>query len=383
MKTKDGKWTHDKYMWVVYEDENQTKIKQMLADLPGIQYPEEAVKVIWKEEEFPERTPEEKYIQYLTINSIEDLFRLADEYDRTNRKPVYRGQSYYPWALETNLERHRSDFLIKDVGLERYELKVFTDAQRRFHEFFSELPDEDDYLSWLALLRHRGTPTRLLDVTRSIYIACYFAIRNCKPNFDAALWIFSTYAINNSFLDWNYGAREDWIRKPIYTVASYDEDVDFPFPKNIKSEWKAPDLKALRSSENRLDYIKTVDAAMRGFIEKPGIAFVEPFWLTRRIDFQQGAFLLPFNVRYGFEENLLFSLNIEVGDVTSERNIPYDVDELFNLKSRAKVIKLRIPAKLHQELKIKLESMNIRDLTLFPDVDGALSHLASFIPKNV
>ncbi len=122
---------------------------------------------------------------------------------------------------------------------------------------------------------------------------------------------------------------------------------------------------------------------MRGFINKPGIALVEPFWLTRRIDFQQGAFLLPFNVRYGFEENLLFYLNIEVGDVTSECNIPPDKDGLYNLWSRAKVIKLRIPAKSHQLLKSKLETMNIKDLTLFPDVDGALSHLASFIPKNV
>lgn len=383
MKTKDGKWTHDKYRWVVFEDENQTKIKQMFGDLPGIQYPEGAMKILWKENEWPERTSEEKYIQYLTMESIDDLFRLADQYDRSNWKPVYRGQSEYSWALETNLERHRPDFLIKEAGLERYELKVFTDAQRRFHEFFSQLPEENDYLSWLALLRHRGTPTRLLDVTRSIYIACHFAIRNCKPNTDAALWIFSTSAIENSFSGWNYGAREDWIRKTIYTVATYDEDVNFPYPKNIKSEWKAPDLETLREGENRLDYIKTVDAAMRGFINKPGIALVEPFWLTRRIDFQQGAFLLPFNVRYGFEENLFFYLNIEVGDVTSERNIPADADGLFNLWSRAKVIKLRIPARLHQTLKIKLESMNIRDLTLFPDVDGALSHLASFIPKNV
>lgn len=315
MKTKDSKWTHDKYMWVVLEDDDPTKVKQMFADSPDSQYPKEAVKVIWKEPEWPEKTPEEENIQYLTMESMDDLFRLADQFDRSNWKPVYRGQSEYSWALETNLERQRPDFLIKEAGLERYELKVFTDAQRRFHEFFSELPDENDYLSWLALLRHRGTPTRLLDVTRSIFIACHFAIRNCKPNTDAALWIFSTMAIDRSFSEWNYNPREDWIRKTIYTVASYSDDVNFPYPKNIKSEWKAPDLEILRETENRLDYIKTVDAAMRGFINKPGVALVEPFWLTRRIDFQQGAFLLPFNVRYSFEENLLFYLNIEASEV--------------------------------------------------------------------
>ena len=101
MKTKDDKWTHHKYMWVVFEDENQIKIKQMFADLPDSQYPEEAVKVLLEEKEWPERTPEEKYIQYLTMESIDDLFRLGDQYDRSNWKPVYRGQSEYSWALET------------------------------------------------------------------------------------------------------------------------------------------------------------------------------------------------------------------------------------------------------------------------------------------
>jgi hypothetical protein len=46
----------------------------------------------------------------------------------------------------------------------------------------------------------------------------------------------------------------------------------------------------------------------------------------------------------------------------------------------SRVIKLRVPAELHQMLKAKLRTMNIRDLTLFPDADGALAQISAFSP---
>lgn len=68
---------------------------------------------------------------------------------------------------------------------------------------------------------------------------------------------------------------------------------------------------------------------------------------------------------------------------TAERVVPAaDSRDLKNLFYLAKVIKLRIPASLHGILKVKLESMNIRDLTLFPDIDGTLSHLTSIVPQE-
>ena len=40
-------------------------------------------------------------------------------------------------------------------------------------------------LDWLALMQHYGTPTRLLDFTRSPYVACFFAIEKL-PKKEAA-----------------------------------------------------------------------------------------------------------------------------------------------------------------------------------------------------
>ncbi|MBY0484353.1 MAG: FRG domain-containing protein [Nitrosomonas sp.] len=287
--------------------------------------------------------------------------------------------------METHLERNVPESVLKETGLERYELKIMTEAQQRFHEFFSQLPDEEDYLSWLSFLRHRGVPTRLLDVTRSLYIACYFAIRDAQPNVDAAVWIFSPMEINRSYdHNWDYKANDSWLRKTIYTVASYNQDPSFPFPKNPYKQFSPPTIETLKHPyiPNKLNALKVIDAAMRGFVDKPGVAFVEPFWISRRLVSQQGAFLAPFNVRYDFEFNLFHMLRM-LKIETPEREVPNDDQGLFDLWQKAKIIKLRIPAHLHAILKVKLETMNIRELTLFPDLEGTLLHLSSIIPREI
>jgi hypothetical protein len=69
---------------------------------------------------------------------------------------------------------------------------------------------------------------------------------------------------------------------------------------------------------------------MRGYIEKPGVAVSEPFWISRRMDVQQGAFLIPFNVRESFEENLFSFLGLSLEE-HEERLVPTNKDDLSNL----------------------------------------------------
>jgi hypothetical protein len=71
---------------------------------------------------------------------------------------------------------------------------MIAEFKRHYHLYAaSPPPQENDTLAYVALMRHYGAPTRLLDFTFSIFIAAYFAIESvscASDNADgpAAIW---------------------------------------------------------------------------------------------------------------------------------------------------------------------------------------------------
>jgi len=133
-----------------------------------------------------------------------------------------------------------------------------------------------------------------------------------------------------------------------------------------------------------LNLTAVLEAAMYGLIDKPGVAIAEPYWLTTRMDVQQGAFLIPFNVRQSFQENLFSYLSLDTNQDlcygTDEIEFPEDDNALRSILAFVPVIKVRLCSNMHEILKVRLNTMNIRDLTLFPDIEGAMQHISSHVP---
>ncbi len=102
------------------------------------------------------------------------LTKLKGEY-------VFRGMSSADWNLETSLERATE---YGDTESERLLYDSFRSASA---ELIENCPPPKDAMSWMALMRHYGLPSRLLDCTESFEIAAYFATTP-SPTSDFAIW---------------------------------------------------------------------------------------------------------------------------------------------------------------------------------------------------
>jgi hypothetical protein len=92
-------------------------------------------------------------------------------------------RTWQEWAMEINSTTMES---VANVMPEENEEAVLQDFQREAHHYYPSTPF-DQTVDWLALLQHHGGPTRMLDWSRSPYVALYFAMRR-NPASDATLW---------------------------------------------------------------------------------------------------------------------------------------------------------------------------------------------------
>src|ERR1700722_19231261 len=111
---------------------------------------------------------------------------------------AFRGQTSAAWRLEPSIERLEKAYSRGfRYNAEEYVREAF---KRRAHHYLRHFPRDAEELEWMALMRHHGAPTRLLDWTRSPYVAAFFAVAEARDDASSAIWAVDAGAINREVI---------------------------------------------------------------------------------------------------------------------------------------------------------------------------------------
>lgn len=238
---------------------------------------------------------------------------------------VFRGQRCFDWELKTSLER--AYLLGPNTGsLTGYEQSILRQFRRAAHHFIASPPDENDTLEWLSLIQHHGGPTRLLDFTKSLYVAAFYAVEDADG--DSAIWCLNANALNGI-------ACQD---------GTVQEHIDSP-----------------TALFNQL-FVGNLDCSTA--------LVLEPERLSERMIAQQGVFCVPCSLTSTIHKLLFQALNSECELKVSRYEYDFAHLQLGTFPVAGRVMKIRISKELHAEIRQDLRQMNIHAGSLFPGLDG-------------
>ncbi len=250
---------------------------------------------------------------YTTVQ-LSDWFEYKKFVDGLSENWAFRGQGSANWDLRNAIER--TDFIHLYEGVE---LDFLSEFQRGARNYLSKDETPEHIIEWLALMQHHGAPTRLLDFTKSPFVAAFFAFEQCsiKPDHKIGIW-----AININYL------------------------------KNKSLEELSHDFSAALSENKNLINEKLFEQIFHK--NNRSLVFpVEPFRMNRRYSLQQSIFVSTGISHEPFMKQLNF-----LGEDISKA-----------------VIKIELPANLQKEVLRDLLKMNLNRASLFPDLDGYAASL--------
>jgi len=291
------------------------------------------------------RRYEKAYLE-TTLECWEDIFKLPQ---RFMDKFVFRGQGDANWPISHSLERSVSKFYPHNIDTSL----LFTEEQTMMKEFrwkyplySKSQPAHEDFLEWFTIMQHHGAPTRLVDITRSLFVAVYFATSEHLP-VDSAVW-----AINGTLLRSHLSSR--YMELHSKNVATHDEISHYAH-QCANELFQGP---AWQQDPPK------------------GIYYIEPQIVNERLARQQGAFLMPANVQLSFTEHLMSHVLIEQAlRIDFKPLIQYANGKKYAQDDIA-ILKINIPQGLNYEIGKYLRAMNLTAEMLFPGLDGLCKSVA-------
>lgn len=248
-------------------------------------------------------------MQTIIVSNWQEFMSLTIELDGW----AFRGQQDERWPLQSSLSRYLSAFVPDRSAWRIQEQRAIRIFRRKAHNYLSDVRALSDDLRCLGLMQHHGAPTRLLDFTKSPFVAAFFALERAVSN--AAVFAVNTPAL--------------WTDRAVPVSAPHlvREMIDPRLPGNFERFYLSD--------------------------ENPVMWFGEPAEMDQRLIAQAGTFVLP---------GLLHQpLDMILDQYTCS-------DELLR--------KIVLPSEIRDEAMRSLYRMNITNASLFPDLEGLARSIA-------
>jgi hypothetical protein len=176
-----------------------------------------------------------------------------NDYIATRDGWAFRGQTDAAWPLLSALSRR---LLQNDVPPEHWrqrEERAIRIFRRKAHVYLPDKSALDDDLRCLAMMQHHGAPTRLLDFTKSPFVAAFFALEKARG-------VAAVYALNTPRI---------WVAAPDFDPSLTRDAIDPRVPGNFERHFAVNKLPVVWYGEPRQMDRRLV--AQSGLLVVPGV----------------------------------------------------------------------------------------------------------------
>jgi len=243
--------------------------------------------------------------------------------EKANNYRLFRGESNSKWELKSSISRVAQD-LNKDVTT--LESGIIREFKRGAQNYRNSLPEKYSTFEWLSLMQHSRIPTRLIDFTKSPWVALYFALEGAKQDQSAAIYCLDLKT-----------DRECYLRSKFLIQANQRVDVNVIIGNLSRDEDVV---------NNPNNYLLQFSSPAGNTTAPIGITIDEGYFAHERLIYQQGLFVFQFDIRVPFFENI--------------------ADEM----AQGELLKIIIEPHLFEEAIKELQHTNCNAQVLFGGFDG-------------